>query len=213
MIGLIVLLFLYVSLFVIAEVVHKIGFAATTTRKFVHIGAGIVSCFLPVLTSQHMAIFLGLFFSILLFWTKRKGILDSIHRIENNDVGAVLFPLGLIPCALIFWNDILVFSSSALILGFSDGSACIFGRLYGKRGYSLTGYKTLEGSLAFFGATAIIFLLAIFFSHEAINLTKALLIIVGSLVVTIIEGMIGKGWDNLFIPVSAALVARLILAG
>jgi hypothetical protein len=50
-------------------------------------------------------------------------------------------------------------------------------------------------------------------SHEAINLTKALLIIVGSLVVTVIEGMIGKGWDNLFIPVSAALVARLILSG
>lgn len=213
MTGLAVLLFLYVGVFVIAEVVHRMGCAAIVTRKFVHIGAGIVSCFIPVLVSQYMAIVIGLIFSIFLFWTKRKGILDSIHRIENNDVGAMLFPLGLIPCALIFWNDILVFSSSALILGFSDGCACIFGRRYGKRGYSVTGYKTLEGSLAFFGVTVLIFILAIFFSHETMSLNKAFLIILGSLAVTVVEGMIGRGWDNLFIPISAALVIKLILAG
>ena len=141
MTGLAALLLSYVGVFIIAEVAHKIGCAAIITRKFVHIGAGIVSCFIPVLVSQNIAIVIGLIFSIFLFWTKRKGILDSIHRIENNDVGAMLFQLGLIPCVLISWNDTLVFSSSALILGFSDGCACIFGRLYGKRGYNVTGYK------------------------------------------------------------------------
>ena len=213
MTGLAVLLFLYVGVFVIAEVVHKIGCAAIITRKFVHIGAGIVSCFIPVLVSQHTAVAIGCIFSFFLFWTKRKGILDSIHRIENNDVGAILFPLGLIPCALIFWNDNLIFASSALILGFSDGCACIFGRLYGNRGYNVTGYKTLEGSLAFFIVTALIFLAAVFFSHETMTLTKAFFIILGSIAVTVVEGIIGRGWDNLFIPISAGLVARLILAG
>lgn len=213
MTGLIILLLSYVGVFIIAEVLHRIGCAATITRKFVHIGAGIVSCFIPALVSQHTAIIIGFIFSIFLFWTKRKGILDSIHRIENNDVGAILFPLGLIPCALMFWNDNLIFASSALILGFSDGCACIFGRLYGKRGYNVTGYKTLEGSLAFFVVTVLIFLSIIFFSHETMTLAKTFLIILGSLVVTVVEGMIGKGWDNLFIPISAALVTRLILAG
>lgn len=212
MTGLLVLLFLYVSVFVIAEIVHKIGCAATITRKFVHIGAGIVSCFLPVLVSQQTAVIVGLIFSIFLLWTKQKGIFDSVHRIKDNDVGAMFFPLGLIPCALIFWNDILVFSSSALILGFSDGCACIFGRRYGKRGYNVTGYKTLEGSLAFFGVTLAILLLATFFSRETVNLINISLIILGSIAVTVVEGMLGRGWDNLFIPIFAGLVTRLILA-
>ncbi len=212
MIGLIVLLFLYAVVFGVAEIARKTGCVATITRKFVHIGAGMVSCFLPFLVSWQVAVIIGIFFSFLLFWTKKKGIFDSVHKIKDNDVGAILFPLGLIPCVLVFWDNILIFSSSVLVLGFSDGWACIIGRRYGKRGYSITGYKTLEGSLTFFGVTLAIFLVAAFLSGGGVDLTGVLLVILGSFAVTVVEGLFGRGWDNLFIPICAAFAARLILA-
>jgi hypothetical protein len=43
-------------------------------------------------------------------------------------------------------------------------------------------------------------------------LANILFVILGSLVVTVVEGLFGRGWDNLFIPICAALATKLILA-
>jgi dolichol kinase len=144
---------------------------------------------------------------------KRRKALDSVHKIEPDNFGAVLFPLGLIPCALLFWGNPIVFQSSVLVLGFSDGLACIFGRQYGKHGYNVTGPKTAEGSLVFFMTTLIIFILAALYSQQEMNLTKTSYLVLGSLAVTIVEGAFGKGWDNLFVPLSAGFAAQLVLPG
>ncbi len=211
--GILLIATIFVGIFVVAEVLHRRGCVATKTRKFVHIGSGIASCLLPVVVSQPVAIGIGFVFSIFLLWTKRARTLDSIHNVQNNDVGAVLFPLGLIPCAIWFWDNGLVFQSAALILGFSDGFACVFGRRYGKKGYSITGYKTLEGSAVFFLTTMIILLVVTAFSGTAISPGKACFISFGALALTVVEGVLGRGWDNLFIPVAAAIVTRMILIG
>ena len=211
MIKFILLLSLYAIVFVIAEALHRKGYEAKITRKLVHIGGGIVSCFIPVLTDLRTGIIMGLGFSVFLFWSKRKKMLDSVHEIASDDLGAALFPLGLIPCALLFWTNIPVYQSSALILGFSDAFACIAGRRYGKRGYSITGYKTVEGSLVFFTVTFLIFISVVLFSRNMVSPDQLLFIVLGSVFVTIVEGMFGRGWDNLFIPVSAGLAAQFIL--
>lgn len=211
--GILLLVTLFVGIFVVAEILHQRGWPAAKTRKFVHISAGIISCLLPIAVNQMTAIGIGLIFSLFLLWTQRTHVLESIHNVQDNNVGAVLFPLGLIPCAIWFWDNSLVFQSSALILGVSDGLACIFGRRYGKRGYNITGYKTLEGSIVFFITTGIILLVIMSFFGTALSPTKVYFIFGGSLVLTVIEGALGRGWDNLFIPISAAIITRTILAG
>lgn len=213
MTGIPLLIILFSSVFVIAEVLHQRGCAAAKTRKFVHLSAGIVSCLLPVVVSRPTAIGVGLFFSLFLLWTKWARVLESIHNVQDNNVGAILFPIGLIPCAIWFWDNGFVFQSSALILGFSDGFACVFGRRYGKRGYSVSGYKTLEGSLVFFITTMMVLLFVAFFFGTAMTPAKACVIFGGSLALTVVEGALGRGWDNLFIPVSAAIVTRMVLSG
>lgn len=209
--GILLLIILFSGVFVVAEILHQRGCPAVKTRKFVHISSGIVSCLLPIVVSQLTAIVIGLVFSLFLLWTKRARVLESIHNIQHNDVGAILFPLGLIPCAIWFWDKGLVFQSSALILGFSDGFACIFGRRYGKRGYNVTGYKTLEGSFVFFVTTMMILVAVVVFSGMTMSLAKVCVILLGSLVLTAVEGALGHGWDNLFIPISAAIVTRMVL--
>jgi len=211
--GILQLMILYAGIFIVAETLHRRGWPAAKTRKFVHIGSGIVSCLLPLVVSQLIAIGIGLIFSLFLFWTQRKRVLGSIHNVQDNNVGAILFPLGLIPCAIWFWDNSLVFQSSALILGISDGFACIWGRRYGKRGYNVTGYKTLEGSGVFFITTVIILLVVMSFSGMVMSLSKVCLILGGALVLTAVEGALGRGWDNLFIPVTAAIITRIILGG
>jgi len=210
--GLIIILPLYTITFVIAEILYRKGYAVKTTRKIVHIGAGAVSFFLPLLVNLQIAVTIGVLFVCLLYWTEKRRLLESVHKIGNKNFGAILFPIGLIVCALIFWNiNPLIFQSSALIVGLSDGLAGVFGQKFGKREYNFTGRKTLEGSFLFFIITCGILLLTVLFYKDTIGLPKIFLIALGSLGLTIVEGLFGKGWDNLFIPIFAGLTIYLIL--
>lgn len=210
--GLVTVLILFVIIFAAAEVLYRRGYGVKTTRKVVHIGAGIVSFFLPLLVNLQIAISIGFFFAFLLFWTREKQLLNSVHKIGNENFGAILFPIGLILCAFIFWNiNPLIFQGSALLVGLSDGLAGVFGQRFGKRGYNFTGYKTLEGSLLFFLITFIILLLIIFLYQNSIGLSKIFFIALGSLALTLVEGLSGKGWDNLFVTLFGGLIIYLIL--
>ena len=62
MIGLIIVLFLYLVVFVLAEGLYRAGTHAQITRKITHIGGGIISASLPFLVTLPVAVALGLFF-------------------------------------------------------------------------------------------------------------------------------------------------------
>lgn len=208
--GLITILFLYAVVFIMAEVLYRRGYAAKETRKIVHIGAGIISFLLPCLVNLPIAISIGLFFVVLLFWTKKKQFLNSVHEIGNE--GAILFPVGLIVCALIFWNiNPFIFQGSALLVGLSDGLAGVVGQRFGKRRYSISGSKTIEGSVSFFVITLIILVSLVFCSQGNIGLWKVFFIGLGSLAITLVEGFLGNGWDNLFVPSFGGLVIYLLI--
>ena len=108
-----------------------------------------------------------------------------------------MFPTGLILCAILYWPvNPLIFQGAALILALSDGLAGLIGRRFGRRAYAITGPKTIEGSLAFFIITT--FILSLFIlDNPNINLLHFLAIIIAALLITLAEGISGKGWDNL----------------
>ena len=145
-------------------------------------------------------------------WSKRKNFLNSVHKIHEESIGALLYAPSLTLTAIVFWPiNQLAFQGAALVLGLSDGIAGIVGRRYGKRKYSITGTKTVEGSIVFFLITALILSVILLANSSHPFLNKMILVFGGSLLLTIIEALFGKGWDNLFIPLVAGFIILFAL--
>ncbi|MEK7274446.1 MAG: hypothetical protein AAB110_04240 [Candidatus Desantisbacteria bacterium] len=209
---LITCIILYMVIFIVAEILYRRGCPVKITRKIVHIGAGIISFFLPLLVNLQTTISIGILFAFLLFWTKKRQLLNSIHKNGSENFGPIFFPVGLALCAIVFWNiNPIIFQGSSLILGLSDGLAGLFGQRFGKIRYNFTGDKTLEGSLVFFLVAFVILLSILTFHKNTVGFGKISFVLLGALILSIIEGVSGKGWDNLFIPVSGGIVLYLII--
>lgn len=209
--NLLIVLFLFLLTFVCAEFLYKRKMPASSTRKIVHIGGGVIAAFLPVFISLEMVVILGIGFFLILTLSKWKNLLNSIHKIDNESLGALLFAPSITLTAIIFWPiNPLIFQGAALVLGLSDGVAGLVGEKYGKRKYNITGIKTIEGSLTFFVITVLI-LSSFLYVNETPLLSGALFVFSVALLLTLVESAFGKGWDNFFIPIITALMLYLIL--
>jgi len=211
--GLIIILLLYILVFAVAEVLSCYGFSTLITRKITHIGGGLISFFLPWVANFQTALIISFVFIFFLFWTKKKQILNSVHGLDYESSGAILFPVGLMFCIIFFWNiNPIIFQGSSLILGLSDGLAGILGQKIGRRKYNITAPKTVEGSLVFFLVTVIILSSIMLIYHQnVIGLSKISFIVLGALFLSITEGLLGKGWDNFFLPPLSGMVIYLLL--
>jgi dolichol kinase len=94
-----------------------------------------------------------------------------------------------------------------LILGLSDGLAGLIGQKIGRRSYRITGHKTAEGSFIFFIITSLIFSGLLVYNQSPIGSE----IIVAALLLTLVEGAVSKGWDNLPISLLGGLAIYLLL--
>jgi len=205
--GILIMLAAYAAVFACAEGLRRGGWSALLTRKFAHAAGGLVSCALPVFVTKAAAIGIGGGASLLLLATAGNNKLRSIHDAGRGGRGAALFPAGLALSAFFFWGaDAAVFQWSALLLGLADAAAGAGGGLWGKMNYSLTGHKTVEGSLLFF-AVAVAVLAAFVYARQGfIPLGAAAAIAAGALVVTAVESALGKGWDNVGVPLAGGAV-------
>lgn len=210
-INVLIVLILFFLVFGFAELLYKRKIDSYITRKVVHMGSSLVVVLLPLLIKLETVIVLGIGFFLLLTFSKRNKLLNSIHDLEDDSVGALLFAPSLMLTAIIFWPiNTLIFQGAALILGLSDGVAGIVGTRYGRKKYKLMGTKTVEGSISFFMVTILI-LCSILHINGTLAPDKILVVFGSSLFLTIIEAMFGKGWDNLFIPmISGSLLYFLI---
>lgn len=126
-------------------------------------------------------------------------------------MGAILFPFSLFICAALYWPlDPLIFQGAALVLGLADGLAGLVGQRFGRRSYYLTGHKTIEGSLTFFGVTIII-LIALTWPLGPPDQLFWPVIFFSSLLLTLSEALFSRGWDNLSTPLAAGWLIYIIL--
>ena len=209
--GVVIVLLLYAVIFTAAELVYSRTQGGETTRKLGHMFGGVCSAFLPLLVSLRVAVSLGMFFTVFLWWTKRRHLLKSIHSIQRESVGAIVYPLGLALSALCFWDahPRLIFSGSALVVGLSDGLAGLYGRTHGRMTYDVTGLKSVEGSCVFFAVTFLILVL-VWMAGAATPGLPVARACVGALALTVVEGLIGRGWDNLVLPVASGFVLHFL---
>lgn len=201
----------YASVFIGAEYLRRRGWSPLLTRKFAHAAGGLVSCALPVFVSKAAAITIGAGAALLLLATARTKMLRSIHDGGSGSAGAALFPAGLALSAFFFWqSDAVIFQWSALLLGLADGAAGAAGGVCGGKSYNITGHKTVAGSLLFFAAALAVLAAFVYARRGFMQAGDAAAIAAGALALTAVEGALGKGWDNVGVPLAGGAILLLL---
>lgn len=206
-------LFSAIGLFIfIAEYLrNKLHGSPEITRKLVHILTGVLIFFAPDLFRSGVpAILLAVIFIVINFTAIQLGLLKGMHGTHRRTYGTVYYPLSFLILVLLCWDSAPeLVSISILILAFSDAAAAIVGEnLHHPHEYYLTSdKKSYEGSLVMFVTTIIIIVVCI--DHFGIVVDRTTLIIAAvatALFVTVWEAISSKGFDNLTVPLSAALM-------
>lgn len=200
---------LFLVLFAIAESgYHFLKIKPEWTRKFVHLGTGLLALLFPVMLTNHRnVLLLCASFFILLQLSVKFNFLKSINDIPRKSVGSLAFPVAVYGCYLAFCffdRQYFYFYLPILILAISDPIAALVGKhAPGRKIKFGEKNKTFAGSLAFFVSALIIsFALTISFKKYEGTLSIVAYSILIALVATITEAFGSKGWDNITIPAS-----------
>lgn len=200
----------YMLVLVIAECAYRYFGGILISRKIAHIGGGIVTALLPFITNLTIALCFSVFFVIVLALSQRFRLIQSVHESEDG-LGSIYFPIGMGLAAIFFWDAPAVFSGAALLFAIPDGVSGYVGRRFGKNLYSLTGTKTLEGSLAFFCVTLSVFTVWAYIFHFIPSTSAVILGAEIAVLLTLLESSIGEGLDNLFLPIAAGSLLLLYI--
>lgn len=193
------------GLFAVSEFAGRHGFAPETTRRLVHIAGASTTALFPFYLGLTDVVVLAIAFTLFLGWTRLRGSLASVHAVARPTVGAVIFPIGLLLAAFVLWPHPAAFSFAALMLALPDPAAALVGQRFASVCWPVVGgQKSVLGSLTFF---VVALALGAAFALAAGNgaLVGAATV---ALALTVVEGVLGYGLDNLFIPVLAGLLGE-----
>ena len=195
-------------LFAVVELLRHRGATAETTRRLTHVACGGVAAIFPLYLELADVIVLGAISTIVLVWTSVRGSLLSVHGVARPTIGALVFPVGGVLAALVVWDRPAALAYGMLVLALADPAAGVTGKLVGGLGWRVFGgRKTVAGSLAFFGVAA---LLGIVFALPTGSVPVVAVLTV-ALLLTLIEGSLGYGLDNLLLPLLAGLLGAAYL--
>jgi dolichol kinase len=147
-------------------------------------------------------------FTILLTLSKQIRFLKSIHTVSRSTIGEIAFPLGILVVSIWFHPESVSaitlskvpFIYGLLITGISDVAANYFGTKLTSISFPYSNGKTVAGFLAF---TVFSFFIGL---ALGVPLTYA---IISASILAIIEVLTPYGLDNLFLPISAALLISI----
>ena len=197
----------FLALFAIGELLyHVFKVQAEFTRKWSHIGTGILTMLFPVFFNSHWYVLIMCSsFAVLLVLSVKYGFLKSINAVERETVGSVCYPISVYIAFIAYTikGDILTFYFPILILAIADPMAAFVGKTWTWKPYHIFGQqKSLSGSMAF-AVTAFAVIFSLVFPYLVFIEFRAstLIILIGlSLWSALVEAASSKGWDNLTIP-------------
>lgn len=182
-------------------------------RKLLHLFAGVVVLrIITIVNEQLVLTIIGLSFTIFLFVIIETGILKEVNSAGRKSWGIVLFPFSF--SILVFFSDssLVIAKLSFAIMTFSDSLAALCGILFAKKTYYLgSDKKSYLGSSIFFISTITILSIYFFITLSQFTLIFLIQILIISFILMIIEAISAKGSDNLFVPIFAAILIKLVL--
>ncbi|NIZ41233.1 phosphatidate cytidylyltransferase [Entomospira entomophila] len=178
-------------------------------RKVIHMGS-ILSIFvakysLPLLISILVIVTLIYIFAeslrLIRGGTSLITQIVSLTKRGNEDERPALGPITLsigVMCAFIFFPPVAARIAVAA-LAFGDGLASLVGRLFGRLRPAFLRGKSIEGSLSC--------LIAVFATTWFFSKGHLLLSVIVAVVVTIVEALPLKSFDNIAIPIVVGLIS------
>ena len=210
----IILAGVFLALFSSAELIyHRFKVKVELTRKYVHVGTGIITLLFPVLIGNHWLILaLCASFALILILSLRLNLLQSVNAIDRDSMGSILYPaiVYILYLCYINYDAYIYFYLPILTLAICDPIAAGVGRRWPKGKYTIgKETKTLMGCSAFC-ISSIALSISLLLKMTHLNLGTTVLMALGiGLIATVTEGVSQRGFDNLFIP----LVVLACLAG
>jgi phytol kinase len=181
---------------------------AELTRKLVHVAVGSFVAFWPFFMSWRSIQLLSLLFFIVVSLSVKFNIFRSIHAVQRNMTGELLFAIVIGLLALISTNE-WIFAAAMLHLSIADGLAAIIGLGWGDNNtYKVWGRtKSIAGSAAFFVTSFCILVMYAIFADSTTSFFTLLWLPV---VATAAENIAANGTDNIVMPL---LIAVVLTAG
>ncbi len=182
-------------------------------RKVLHIGA-IGACALVPMLLDDLRTLIGIVIisELLLIGLVWKGYLFD-QEDGGRSWGIMLFPLPYL-FLLFVEDDRWLISLPMCILAFSDAFAAIAGNTFKRGRYTLTNDpKSFIGSVVFFLVTLIVFQLFPSFrgAIAGVDTWQAFVLLISITgMITLLEAIGSRGWDNVLIPLSAWLLLHHI---
>lgn len=213
------------ALYTMVDGIGRLGFlSGEYGRKAIHISVGVWSAMFPLfLNRTEIFVFHGMFFvgivSLSLvsdFFRNNQiaqqhklgkfvaSIFDRYEDVSRWTIGQFLYPLSLLLVVLLY-DDLAVYSFAVLTLALADGFAAVIGKPFGRIIYNVPGgHKSLLGSFTFFCLAFTLFVIYALVHTDVTILTSGL-VLVYAVVLTIAEGLAAGGFDNLTVPLLAAV--------
>lgn len=176
---------------------------AELTRKFVHMTVGSFVAFWPFFLSWGVIEAISILFLVVILVSIRLNIFRSIHAVQRNNNGEVLFAMSIGGLALISSSK-WIFMAAMLNLAIGDGAAAIIGTLWGdSNSYKLFKHtKSVAGTTAFFVCSVLILIAYAAGSHAHLSFFAYIWM---PLLATAAENAAINGTDNVVVPVVVAL--------
>ena len=210
--------FLFAVLGVANALRTKAGLDVFVTRKIVHISVAhwwlIALAFhdsvLPALTGPVV-------FTVLNYISYRKSLFPALeYRDKTANLGTVYFPVSLIILVGLTFGGVLPVAAGTtgiFVMGYGDGSAALFGKLYGRRTFSIFGNtKSYLGCISMFVvAFAVAMLVGLIDQGRSASVPQLLpaSLLIG-FAAMFLEVFTPFGIDNITVPVGVTLLAAFL---
>ncbi|HYH75238.1 MAG TPA: hypothetical protein VD735_04740 [Candidatus Saccharimonadales bacterium] len=177
---------------------------AELTRKLVHVAVGTFVAFWPFFLSWESIQYLSVAFFLVVCVSVRFNVFRSIHAVQRNVMGELLFAIVIGVLATIS-RDEWVFLVAMLHLSIADGLAAVIGLGWGETNqYKVLGKKkSIAGTAAFLVASYSIMLVYALFAQGTSSGATLLWL---PLAAAAAENLAVYGTDNLVMPVLIAII-------
>lgn len=202
----------YLLLFGMGELLyHFFQVKVEITRKFVHIGTGLLALLFPLMLDNHWwVLLLCTSFALILILSLWYGGLKSINAIDRRSVGSLAYPLAVYGCYLAYIHQhqqLIYYYLPIMVLAISDPMAALVGKKWPIGRYQIAGaHKTVLGSTVFFVSAFLIAALSWQYAHAVLpDSAKIFSFVLIAAISTGAEAVSRDGFDNLSIPLSVIL--------
>jgi len=205
------------------------GFSGKSSRKLLHVLIGNLPLLIPFFTlnvfPSNFPFLVAAPFIVVTFLasphspirklSERFSGLTGITE-EGHHLGLVYYSISYTLLALFFASKPYIIAAGILPMAYGDAFAAIIGEKYGKTRYRIFTKKSLEGSAAMFLASFLSLEVSLLYFSALYSLPLLGLSVVAlcvALAVTLIEAVSPRGFDNITVPISGALIFLLVNGG